>query len=207
MRPAVPLILVLNVVLFAAELWLQGSIIESGALRPLGHGFQPWQLLSHAFLHVNAIHLAANMLALWTFGRSVENAMGFSWFLRLYGISIVIAACTQLGVSAVLHQSEPMIGASGGVFGVLAAFGLLFPRRRIFLALPPMILLAWIIIVACIAIELLSGVEDVNVGIAHVAHVAHVAHLGGVIGGVVTVRLWRSERKDLFENTYEGLQL
>src|SRR3546814_10623157 len=79
------------------------------------------------------MHLGANMLGLFVFGRDVELALGRLRFAVLYGLSIVTASAAQLTVSALLHDAHPVVGASGALFGVMTAFAMLFPKRVIIL--------------------------------------------------------------------------
>src|SRR3546814_1352962 len=83
------------------------------AVGPVGAGFAPWQIVSSAFLHGSLMHLGANMLGLFVFGRDVELALGRLRFAVLYGLSIVTASAAQLTVSALLHDAHPVVGASG----------------------------------------------------------------------------------------------
>ncbi|MHC0443584.1 rhomboid family intramembrane serine protease, partial [Flavobacterium sp. 3-210] len=86
------------------------------ALWPLGEGFQPWQVVSSAFLHGGLLHLGVNMLGIWTFGRELESAMGSLRYLWLYAVSVLAAAATQL-VAVGFGDPVPTVGASGGLFG------------------------------------------------------------------------------------------
>ena len=104
------------------------------ALWPLGSGvFTPWQLVSYAFLHGSFNHLFFNMFAVWMFGTPLERSWGSQRFLSFYGACVVGAAVIQLLVQLFEGGIYPTIGASGGVFGLLLAYGVMWPDNKIFL--------------------------------------------------------------------------
>ena len=178
-------LIVINVLIFALEVMSGDTFIEYFALWPLGHGFIGWQLISSAFLHAYPMHLLVNMFGLWMFGRDIERVLGSRYFLALYFLSALTAALTQLVVTTWLQQSEPTLGASGAVFGILGAFAMLYPNRIIVLLFPPIPLPARLFVFLYAAFELAEGVLGTNAG------VAHFAHLGGLVGGFWMVRHWR----------------
>jgi len=148
------------------------------ALWPIGNGFWPWQLLTYLFMHGGLWHLLFNMLALWMFGLELEHAWGSRRFLWYYLVCGIGAGITNLLVTGWLGQAAPTVGASGAVFGVLIAFGMLFPERPIYIyfLLP---VRAKYFIAAYIVMELFYGVTGTTDG------VAHFAHLGGAAVGLV----------------------
>ncbi len=149
------------------------------ALEPLGSGmFWPWQLLSYMFLHADFWHLFFNMLALWMFGMELENVWGSRKFLVFYTICGLGAAISNLFIGPLLGPAAPVIGASGAVFGVLVAFGMLFPDRPVYIwfLLP---IKAKYFVGGFIALELFYLVTGTSAGIAHLAH------LGGAAVGFV----------------------
>jgi membrane associated rhomboid family serine protease len=150
-------------------------------------GFEPWQLVTYAFLHGGFAHIALNMLALVIFGPSVEQELGAKRYLVLYFASVISAACVQLlAVTMSAHSGVyPTIGASGGIFGVLLAFGMLFPHRIVVLLFPPIPLPAWLLVTVYGLIELANGVLGTQAG------VAHFAHLGGMLGAYLVLHLSR----------------
>jgi membrane associated rhomboid family serine protease len=102
-------------------------------LWPLGSGnFYPWQLFSYMFLHGNFMHIALNMLALWMFGSQLEMIWGPKKFLTYYFLCGLGGALAHLFISPLLGGSAPLIGASGAIYGLLIAYGLLFPDQLVF---------------------------------------------------------------------------
>jgi membrane associated rhomboid family serine protease len=148
------------------------------ALHPLGGDFWPWQLLTYMFLHGGFLHLFFNMLALWMFGMELEQTWGSRKFLFYYLACGVGGGLVNLLVAPLVGQAGPTVGASGAVFGVLLAFGVMFPDRPIYLyfLLP---VRAKYFIAGYIALELVYGVTGTSQG------VAHFAHLGGAAVGLV----------------------
>jgi membrane associated rhomboid family serine protease len=151
-----------------------------------GAGFLPWQVLSYGFLHGSLLHIGFNMLALYMFGGQLEQVFGSRRFLVYYLGCVFSAALAQLAVS-VLADGPPLptVGASGGVFGLLLAYGLLFPRRTLMLLFPPIPMPAWLFVTLYGLLELYLGVSGTQAG------VAHFAHLGGMLGGWILIRQWR----------------
>jgi membrane associated rhomboid family serine protease len=146
------------------------------ALWPFGMGFWPWQLLTYMFMHGGFWHLFFNMFALWMFGMELENTWGSRKFLVYYLLCGLGAGLTNLLIAPLVGQNAPTVGASGAVFGVLIAFGMLFPDRPIYLyfLLP---VRAKYFIAIYIGLELFTGVTGTSDG------VAHFAHLGGAAVG------------------------
>ncbi len=156
------------------------------ALWPVGAGFQPWQLVTYAFLHGGLLHIAFNMFALYMFGGPVERVFGPRRYLVYYFVCVLSAALAQLGTAALTGAVYPTVGASGGVFGLLLAYAIYFPHNRVMLLFPPIPMPARVFVVLYAALELLLGVTGTQEG------VAHFAHLGGLVGGFIMLRYWRS---------------
>jgi membrane associated rhomboid family serine protease len=154
------------------------------ALWPLQGDFLPWQVITYAFLHGGIGHLFFNMYGLWLFGSEIEISIGRRPFLTLYFVSILFAAATQLIVTSITGDIYPTIGASGGVFGILLAYGLFFPKRVLVLLIPPIPMPAWLFVTLYAIIELVLGVTG------SVEGVAHFAHLGGMLGAFTVIRHW-----------------
>jgi membrane associated rhomboid family serine protease len=148
--------------------------------------FQPWQIISYAFLHGNVTHIGFNMLGLWMFGAEIERYVGPKRLLACYFASVVTAALTQLFIPMLFNAPPaPTIGASGGVFGLLLAYALMFPTRKVVPLIPPIPMPAWLFATIYAGIELFLGVTGTLSGIAHFAH------LGGMIGSALVVMQWR----------------
>lgn len=178
---------------FSAELalWPLGPHLlvplESGLVDV---GFEPWQLLSYGFLHGGLLHLAFNAFALYMFGAPIEQLWGSRPFLVYYLVCVVGAALAQLATQAWLMPDGPMIptvGASGGVFGVLLAFGMMYPHQRILLLFPPIPMPAWLFVIGYGVLELVLGLSQPG------SNVAHFAHLGGMAIGFVLIQYWRGK--------------
>lgn len=169
---------------FGQAHWLR---MDNGAV--VNVGFSVWELVTYSFLHGGFAHIAFNMFALWMFGAPVENALGarrYSWY---YLVCVVGAAVAQLVVIHFFKPDDfyPTLGASGGVFGLLLAFALIYPGARIALLFFPVPIPAMIAVVGYMAIEFVLGITGTQEG------VAHFAHLGGAAAGFVLLRIWRAQ--------------
>lgn len=173
--------------LAAFELWPLGSGNDPYA----GSGFLPWQLLTYGFMHGGFAHLLFNMLALLMFGAPLEHTWGERRFLTYYLVCVVGAALFQLAVGAWTMsqggEAYPTVGASGGIFGLLLAYGMLFPQQRVMLLIPPIPMKARTLVIVYGVVELLMGVTGTMPG------VAHFAHLGGMLFGWLLIRYWRGQ--------------
>jgi membrane associated rhomboid family serine protease len=189
--PGTQLLLIANFVVYLLQaLGLSGPLEQWLALWPLqnvddGASFYPWQLVTYSFLHGGITHLLFNMLALYMFGSDVERVWGRSRYLTFYFVCVVSAGLTQLLVMPMIGVYMPTVGASGGVFGLLLAFAMLFPTRRIMLLFPPIPMPAWVFVTGYGLLELYYGVTGTSAG------VAHFAHLGGMLGGYLLIRYGR----------------
>lgn len=171
------------------------------ALWPLGTNFWPWQLVTYMFMHGGFGHLFFNMLALWMFGMELESSWGSRKFLLFYLVCGIGAGIANLLIAPLFGQAAPTVGASGAVFGVLLAFGLLYPDRPIYLyfLLP---IKAKYFIAGYIGLELFYGVTGTSDGIAHVAH------LGGAAVGFLFILIDRGllPGRGLFE-VFRGFRI
>ena len=161
-----------------------GPLFAWFALWPLGSGFAPWQLLTYALLHGGLLHLAFNMYGLWMFGSELERLWGPRRLLQYYVVSVLVAGAVQLVVASGAPVPYPTVGASGGLFGLLIGYAMLFPNRTIVLLIPPIPMPAWMFAVLYGLLELTLGVTGGQSGIAHFAH------LGGMLGGWLMLRYW-----------------
>ena len=188
--PVIKALLISNVAIWLflgfllAPFPIAGAVTTYLALWPLGAHFFPWQVLTYMFLHGGFAHLFFNMLALWMFGMELENTWGSRKFLVYYLLCGLGAAVANMLVAPLVGQLAPTVGASGAVFGVLVAFGMLFPDRPIYIyfLLP---IRAKYFVAVYMAMELFYGVTGTSDG------VAHFAHLGGAAVGLLYVLIDR----------------
>ena len=153
-----------------------------------GSPFMPWQLLTYGFLHGDTTHIFFNMFGLWMFGRDLEHVMGSQRFLIYFLVCVVGAGVIQLIVAGMQGGLYPTVGASGGVFGILLAYGLTFPNRVVVPLFPPIPMRAITFVFIYGALELYLGVSGGAPG------VANFAHLGGMLFGFLMLRYWRRRR-------------
>lgn len=188
MPPLTKNLLGANILAFFLAQQLGPQVFGWFALWPLESGlFMPWQVVSYAFLHGGLAHLAFNMFGLWMFGAELERVWGARRFAAFYAVSVLAAAAAQLLVTAVMGSDAPTVGASGGLFGLLIGFAMVFPRRMITPLIPPIPMPAPVFVALYGAIELVLGVTGSASG------VAHFAHLGGLLGGWLVMRYWRGQ--------------
>jgi membrane associated rhomboid family serine protease len=188
--PATRALILINVGVYLLQQVANPLIEGLFALWPLGSpAFRPWQLITYAFLHGSLAHIFFNMFALFMFGRALEAYWGGRRFVLFYLVCVVTAALTQLAAQRGAGVNEQVLGASGGIFGVLLAFAWYFPRQRIILLFPPIPMPAWLFVTLYGLLELFFGVTGTEAG------VAHFAHLGGMAGGALCILYWRLRRR------------
>ena len=190
-------LLIANIVLFLLQQVFPEGTFDPFMLWPLsehgfdafspGQNFQPWQLLTYGFLHGSFGHLFFNMIALFMFGAPLAQTWGEKRFLIYYLVTVAGAGLCQLLVAALMGEGNPVLGASGGVFGLLLAFGMLFPNQRVMLLFPPIPMKARTFVIVFGAMELMLGFTGWQPG------VAHFAHLGGMLFGWLLIRYWRGQ--------------
>jgi len=197
--PVTKALLVANGVVFVLQLLVGNPAFYGFMLWPLVDAgpfsripqFMPWQLVTYSFLHGSFPHVGFNMLALLMFGAPLEYTWGNRRFLTYYFACVAGAGLCQLVVASwAAHQGGmpyPTVGASGGVFGLLLAYGMLFPHHRVMLLFPPIPMTARTLVIVYGAIELLLGFSGWQPG------VAHFAHLGGMLFGWLLIRHWRGQ--------------
>ncbi|MFC0678968.1 rhomboid family intramembrane serine protease [Lysobacter korlensis] len=197
--PITKALLIANALVFLLQLAIGDRTLAPFMLWPFGSGddayaisqFLPWQVLTYGFMHGSLAHLLFNMLAVVMFGAPLEHVWGDRRFLTYYLVCVVGAAVCQLAVGAWTMsqggEAYPTVGASGGVFGLLLAYGMLFPQQRIMLLIPPIPMKARTLVIAYGLIELFLGVTGRMPG------VAHFAHLGGMLFGWLLIRYWRGQ--------------
>ena len=179
-------LLIINGVVFALQQLSPRFLMINFALWPAGpaNSFMPWQLLTYGFLHGDLMHIAFNMFALWMFGRELELMMGPRRFITYFFTCVIGAGIVQLIVANFQGGLYPTVGASGGVFGILLAYGLAFPNRTIMLMFPPIPMKAKYFVLVFGLLELYLGISGNAPG------VANFAHLGGMLFGFLLLRYW-----------------
>jgi len=190
MPPATRALILINIAVYLVELLAPNVMLGLFALWPLHSGmFRLWQLVTYAFLHDPRFwaHIFFNMFALFMFGRGLEQYWGSRRFLGYYFVCLIAAALTQLAVEGA--SGEPVLGASGAVFGVLLAFAWYFPRTRLILIPIPIPMPAWLFVTLYALLELIFGVTGT------MSNVAHFAHLGGMLGGALCILYWRARHR------------
>ncbi len=232
--PVVKNLLIINVLLFLAKYALGGALgIDLDRILGLffvkSSQFQPFQIVTHMFMHGSLMHLAFNMFALWMFGKIIESVWGAKRFFIYYFATGIGAAVLQMIVTYIrftitaknipdetvnmvindgyqilmngqnysnallgklnLITNTVTIGASGAVFGIVLAFGMLFPNTQLMLLFPP------IPIKAKYAAVLMLGL---GVMLDFRGNVAHFAHLGGMIFGYILIKYWNSKSKTFY---------
>lgn len=173
-----------------------------------------WQYITYAFFHDNFSHLFFNLFAVWMFGYTLENIWGQKRFIIFCLVSCLGAALAQqityyfmysdlvngvysgvnIGNGITISTAEFLnnlntIGASGVVFGLLAAFGAMFPNSTIYLYFFIPLKTKWFVI-GYIVLELINGISTTSDG------VAHFAHLGGAVAGLILLWFWKRQRDE-----------
>lgn len=197
--PITRYLIIANVaVFFICQLFepVEKFLIDEGALYPVFYNnygslhfnldFKLWQLVTYMFLHADFSHIFFNMFSLWMFGRIIEQTLGTKRFLAFYFISGIGAGLCQI-IMQIFTANLPnaaTIGASGACYGILLAFGLLYPNQKIYLIIPPIPIKAkWFVIGYAILEAYLAFNTDSNI--------AHFAHLGGMLFGLLCLYNWR----------------
>lgn len=187
--PAVKHLLIINVLCFLALTTpnLGDFLFRFGALWPIqSQYFEVWQLVTYMFLHGGLGHIFFNLFALWIFGQAIENYWGTKRFVIYYFLTGIGAAIIHMWIGG---GGAPTIGASGAVYGILLAFGMMFPDRYIMLLIPPIPIKAKYFVAIFGALELMNGVIGTQTGIAHFAH------LGGMIVGFILIKSWGMKKE------------
>ena len=214
--PVTKNLLIINVLCFLASLALalHGIELEEmfGLHFFLASNFRPWQLFTYMFLHGGWAHLFFNMFALWMFGRIIEQTLGQGRFLFYYltcGLGAgLMQELVQMGEywyygfgnfeqvnlgNALIPMAEYLnrwntVGASGAVYGILLAFGVIYPNERMYIFPIPVPIKAKFFVIGYAIIELLSALDQRG------DNVAHMAHLGGMLVGLLLLIYWRRGR-------------
>lgn len=187
-------IIILNVIVFALANTVFPQMNESlAAYFPLSPEFKSWQIITHMFMHGSIMHIAFNMLTLASFGPLLERFLGEKKYILLYFLSGLGAyALNSLWiyyeiVSTNQFINVAMVGASGAIFGVVAAFTALYPDAEMMIMFIPFPIKAKILLPIVI-------VGSVFLGINNVGGIAHFAHIGGAIVGYILIKIWGRNR-------------
>ena len=210
--PVVKNLIIINAIMFAAT-YIIGSNYMYGKLAlfffesPL---FKPYQLITHMFMHGDIWHILFNMYSLFIFGCVLEHVWGGKKFLLFYLVTGIGAALIHSGVmylEAISLQNAleagniaanikltqlyttPTVGASGAIYGLLLAYGMLFPNNVMQLIFPPVALKAKYFVLIFGALELLLGITNSG------GSIAHFAHLGGMIFGYFLIMYWKKQNR------------
>lgn len=195
----------INILMFIATLINENFMVTNFAMfYPASPFFKPWQILTHMFMHGGFWHIFFNMYSLLMFGSILERSLGPKKYLIFYFVTGLGAVALHTGVewmqarvfiaNGIAHAYQqllvtPTLGASGAIYGVLIGFAMLYPQARLTLIFPPIPMTAkWLVIIFA-AIELFSGINGIQDG------VAHFAHLGGMLFGWLLIRWWRKHGK------------
>ncbi|MCC7244777.1 MAG: rhomboid family intramembrane serine protease [Saprospiraceae bacterium] len=198
-------LLILNVLMFVGSYMVLGAETHSAdgyeslwrlklaSFMPGSEHFQPWQILTHMFMHGDIMHLAFNMFSLYMFGSMVEMTWGTNRFLFYYLFCGIGAWALFWGIQWWELAREgydpttwpaPMLGASGAVYGILVAFAWNFPNQELRLLFPPIAMKAKYFVIIMAALEFFYGVRGTSTGIAHFAHI------GGALFGLLLILYW-----------------
>lgn len=221
--PVVKNLLIINALFFLADVVLGFKGIDLSNWLGLHYfqasGFAFWQPVTYMFMHGNFGHLFFNMFALWMFGAAVENYWGVKKFLIYYfvagvGAALVYELWQYIDFNYIMHVQDysgvqislketitvdqfmnrfTMVGASGAVYGLLLAFGMLFPNSLIYIYFLIPVKAKWFVIIY-------GGIEVLYCIFASSDGIAHIAHLGGMLFGLLLILLWRKRdrRRDTF---------
>ncbi len=209
-RPQVPFVvknlLIINALMLLMTFFARGFMIENLSLFYFTSPFfKPFQLISYMFMHGGMGHLFFNMLSLYIFGSVLENVWGSKKFFIYYMVTgigagffhelvmyLQIILADNPDMMEIALGRIPTVGASGAVYGILLAYGMLFPNNTMSLLFPPVTLKAkWMVLIFGVT-ELLLGISGAQSG------VAHFAHLGGMIFGLVLILIWRRQDRDRY---------
>ena len=198
-------LVIINVIVFFLELAGGDNFIYQWSFIPLRFAQDPdgnlITILTSMFMHAGWLHLGGNMLYLIIFGDNVEDRFGHVKFLIFYLLSGLVATSAQYFVSP--YVDIPNLGASGAIAGVLGAYIVLFPKRRV-----RVLIIRWIahlpailVIGAWILLQLISGIGSISTT-SSTGGVAYMAHIGGFVGGVILSFFFRGRQKALPPTTY-----
>lgn len=209
--PVVKNLIIINIIMYVATVLIGDVMYEKFSLFYFSsQWFRPYQFLTHMFMHGGFFHILFNMYTLFIFGSVLENVWGGKKFLLYYLVTGIGAALVHSGVmfveaSSLMNSYEagnmvaqyklssiyntPTVGASGAIYGLLLAYGMLFPNNVMQLLFPPIALKAKYFVLIFGALELFLGISDSG------SNIAHFAHLGGMIFGYFLLVYWRKNNR------------
>ena len=204
MTPVVKNLVIINVLVFLAQSAMPGLEPLLMGHYPLGANFEPWQVITHMFMHGSLTHIFFNMFALVVFGSALERAWGSKRFLQYYmlcGIGAFFIYEATVGyellqlTNSISYEGVAgrVVGASGCVYGLLLGFGMLFPNTELILLFPPIPIKAKYFVIIYGLIELSLAMSN-----SPGDNVAHVAHLGGMLFGFLLIKQWQKNRKNFY---------
>ena len=189
--PVVLNLIIINVLVYIVQFLFDGpeeKISSLIALFPYNTPyFKPYQLVTHMFAHGGFFHLLFNMFVLWMFGSTLERVWGPKRFLIFYLVCGLAAGVTHL-----VLENVPAVGASGAIMGLFAAYAYLFPNTEMIMFPIPVPVKAKYAIALLAAYDLFSGVNPLG------DNIAHFAHLGGLVMGFILVLIWNKTNKQTF---------
>lgn len=219
--PVVKNLLIINLLVFVAMYLFQNTENDLRGLLSMFYFdsplFKPMQIVTHMFMHADPFHIFFNMFALLSFGSLLERMWGPKRFLLFYlitGLGAVVLHQTAMmyevysatgsirvydnGVVPNIQRvidiyTTPTVGASGAIYGIIIAFGMLFPNTELMLMFFPVPIKAKYLIPFMILMELFLGVNNFEWD-----NIAHFAHLGGALFGFILVRIWKKDRNNFY---------
>jgi membrane associated rhomboid family serine protease len=192
--PVTRVILLINIILFVLDQLTGRAFAYYLALYSFNMpNFRPFQIVTHMFLHANLGHIFFNMFGLYIFGRVLESVLGSKRFFILYFASGIGAALLQLTIYYYQHAPAIMIGASGAIFGVLAAFAVMFPNVELMIIFLPIPIKAKYLVPIYAVLELFFGIASFKSD-----NIAHFAHLGGAIVGFILILFWKRNQFKIY---------
>ena len=203
-------LLIINALVFVATLVNPPLMRALAMYYPTSSNFEPYQIVTHLFTHGGFLHFFFNMFTLYMFGSVLERVWGAKRFLFFYitaglGALFLFELVNFIQLSSLdpsnidyitkryVLKDVPVLGASGAIYGLLVAFGMLFPNTKLMLLFPPIPMKAKYFVFMLIGIELffIKGQFGWD-------NVAHFAHLGGALFGFIMVKIWNKDRSNFY---------
>lgn len=188
--PIVLNLIIINAIVFVAQLALDSTFFLTERFGLYSYDdprFEPYQIVTHMFLHGGFLHILFNMYALWLFGAALERIWGPKRFLIFYFVCGLAAGVAEM----LFVNGGPAIGASGAIMGLLAAFAYTFPNTEFFIIPFPFPIKAKWMAAIYAGIDLFGGFAGGD-------NIAHFAHLGGLVMGFILVIIWNKTNKKTF---------